>query len=89
MGNSQQAEYDVDQSHPATIDVTLADRGIGHWPPNATDSVVVKSPNVDSNFDVSYALLQNGTSTDVTAAITGSGLDAEPGPDELRARRRR
>ncbi len=71
-GNNQEAEYDVDQA-PTTIDVTLADRGQGAWP--SGDAVVVKAPNQDSNFDVSYALLQHGTSTDVTAAITGSGLD--------------
>ncbi len=80
VGNSQQAEYDVDLSHPATVDVTLADRGTGHWPPNAADTVVVKSPNVDSSFNVSYALLQNGTTTDVTAAITGAGLTLNLGP---------
>jgi hypothetical protein len=74
VGNSQQAEYDIDQSRSDTIDITLADRGTGHWPPNATDTVVVTSPSVDPNFNVTYALLQNGTSTDVTAAITGSGL---------------
>ncbi len=83
VGNSQEAEYDIDQS-PTTIDVTLADRGQGHWPPGAADAVVVKSPTVDSNFDVSYALLQNGTSTDVTAAITGSGTHADPRPNRRR-----
>jgi hypothetical protein len=79
VDNNQQAEYDVDQS-PTTIDVTLADRGQGTW--TAGDSLVVKAPTVNSNFDVSYALLQNGTSTNVTAAMTGPGLDLTlPGPN--------
>ena len=72
VGNNQQAEYDVDQGHVTNIDVALTDRGTGPQP--AGDSVVVTAPNVDSNFDVTYTLLQNGTSTDVTSALTGPGL---------------
>jgi hypothetical protein len=76
VGNAQQDEYDVDQS-ARTIDVTLADRGTGPWPAN--DSVLVKSPTIDPNFVVSYALLQGGSSTDVTAAVNGSGLSLSLG----------
>ena len=72
VDNSQQAEYNVDQANPTTIDVSLTDRGQGPMPTG--DAVLVTSPNVDPNFDVSYTLVQNGTSTDVTSAITGTGL---------------
>ena len=49
LNNSQEATYDIDQQ-PRTIDVTLADRGQGHWAAN--DAVVIKAPTVDSSFTV-------------------------------------
>jgi hypothetical protein len=73
VGDNQETEYNVSLAEPAAIDITLQDQGQGPWPNG--DHVVVTAPTVSSNFNVSYTLQQNGASTNVTSAITGSGLD--------------
>jgi hypothetical protein len=71
-GNSQQEFYDIDQA-PTAITVTLTDRGNGQ--PAVPDAVVVTAPVTNYNFNITYALNQNGTTTDVTSALEGAGLD--------------
>ncbi|MDT4921309.1 MAG: hypothetical protein QOI15_2211, partial [Pseudonocardiales bacterium] len=69
--NPQTSTFGVDLS-PTDITVDLAELGKGT--PLAPDVVVVKAPASDANFDVTYAMTTGRETTDVTAAITGSGL---------------
>jgi hypothetical protein len=77
VGNSQQDEYDVDQS-PTHVAVTLTDRGTGAAP--SQDAVVVTAPVTDSNFTITYSLSYLGSTTDVTSALEGPGLSLHIGP---------
>ena len=73
-GTNQRSVNGVDQS---TIDIPISfsDRGLGRFPAPATDAVVVKAPPSTADFTLTYRLTTGGTSRDVTAAVTGAGLD--------------